>query len=196
MASPDGALRSHGLGPPHSIVLLCLGDQPNAETSTWQYNNTRDRHPCSRRNPSKRAATSIYKWLYHHSNTEFLLKVEPFSIKYLLNNHTVQITITHANPLKWLAFFQRSNQHSRHYKTVISVLTATTQSVLPTASFSQNWQQHTVQNVAAKPAPLIIHALRCKTGNSFQHQQIFRYYVHISNSISLLHVYNGTTKLI
>ena len=32
---------------PHSVRLLWTGDQPDAETSTWQHTTlTRDRHPC------------------------------------------------------------------------------------------------------------------------------------------------------
>jgi hypothetical protein len=44
------ASRSHFLDTPHSVGLLWTGDQPDAETSTWQHTtSTTDRHPCPRR---------------------------------------------------------------------------------------------------------------------------------------------------
>jgi len=46
----------------HSVRLICMSDQPDAQTSTWQHITlTRDGHPCHggirTRNPSKRAAS-------------------------------------------------------------------------------------------------------------------------------------------
>ena len=52
------ALRSHS-DTPHSLGLLWTGDQPDAETSTWQQTTpTRHRHPCPRRdsNPQSQQA--------------------------------------------------------------------------------------------------------------------------------------------
>jgi len=54
------ASRSHS-GTPHSVVLLCTGDQHHAKTSTWQHRTlTRGRQRCPSgvrtRNPCKRAA--------------------------------------------------------------------------------------------------------------------------------------------
>jgi hypothetical protein len=47
MAFPYGASRSDSLDTPHSIGLLCTGDQPDAETSSWQHTTfIRDRRPC------------------------------------------------------------------------------------------------------------------------------------------------------
>jgi len=54
------ALRSHS-DTPHSVVLLCAGDQHDAKTFTWQHKTlTGDWHRCPggvrTRNPCKRAA--------------------------------------------------------------------------------------------------------------------------------------------
>ena len=48
--SPLEASRSHSLATPHSVGLLWMSDQPDAETSTWQHTAlTRYRHPCPQR---------------------------------------------------------------------------------------------------------------------------------------------------
>ena len=50
---------------PHSIGFLCMSDQPNAETSTWQHTAlTTDRYPClpsgtRTRNPQQRPQTRV-----------------------------------------------------------------------------------------------------------------------------------------
>jgi len=49
--APSGPEHPHyrGLDTPHSLQLLWMGDQPVAETSTWQHTTlTTDRHPCLR----------------------------------------------------------------------------------------------------------------------------------------------------
>jgi len=50
---------------PHSVVLLCTSDQPDAETSTWQHTTITNRQTyihaaggIRTRNPKKRAATN------------------------------------------------------------------------------------------------------------------------------------------
>jgi len=53
------ASRSHSVIHTHPVGLLWTGDQPDAETSTWQHTTfTRDRHPCPRRdsNPQSQQA--------------------------------------------------------------------------------------------------------------------------------------------
>jgi hypothetical protein len=71
--SPHRATAPSGSGPPHSrgftitlnntpysVELLWKGDQPDAETSTWQHTTlSRDRHPCTRQdsNPQSQQAS-------------------------------------------------------------------------------------------------------------------------------------------
>jgi hypothetical protein len=61
VTSPFGASQSHSLDMPHSVGLLWMSDQPDAETSTWQHTMlTRDKRHATceiqTHNPSKWAA--------------------------------------------------------------------------------------------------------------------------------------------
>jgi hypothetical protein len=61
MASPNEASQSHPLDTPHSVGLLWMSDQPDAEIPTSQYTTlTSDRHPCPGgiRNRQRAAADS------------------------------------------------------------------------------------------------------------------------------------------
>jgi hypothetical protein len=57
---PYGALRSQSLDIPHSVGLLLMGDQPDAETCTCQHTAfTTDRPPCRRRESNPQSQQAI-----------------------------------------------------------------------------------------------------------------------------------------